>query len=156
MTRPQWELLSGLVAEDGEKVLALGIRKTLAEGDILFSLGAEATHIYLVERGGMNLTMPVRIGGIQKEMTVEDRGQGQSLGWSALIPPHRFTLQAQAREPTQLLAISRADLFEFSSRNPAAGYTVISNLARVVGQRLQIFQAMWIREMQRYVELRDA
>jgi hypothetical protein len=29
---------------------------------------------------------------------------------------------------------------------------VASNLARIVGQRLTIFQTMWIRELQRVVE----
>jgi hypothetical protein len=30
------------------------------------------------------------------------------------------------------------------------------NLASVIGQRLQVFQAMWLREMQRVVELRSS
>jgi hypothetical protein len=30
------------------------------------------------------------------------------------------------------------------------------NLASVIGQRLQLFQTMWLREMQRTVELRYA
>jgi hypothetical protein len=30
------------------------------------------------------------------------------------------------------------------------------NLASVVGQRLQVFQAMWLREMERMIELRCA
>jgi hypothetical protein len=30
----------------------------------------------------------------------------------------------------------------------------MQNVASVVGQRLQVFQAMWLREMQRVVELR--
>jgi hypothetical protein len=30
------------------------------------------------------------------------------------------------------------------------------NLASVVGQRLQVFQAMWLREMQRFVETRSS
>jgi len=156
MTGTKWDLLAGLAPEEERSVLALATPKRLEEGAILFSLGADASHIYLVERGCINLTMPLRVGGLQKDMTVEDRGEGKSLGWSALIPPHRFTLQAQAKEPTELLALSRTALFELFSKRPGCGYTVISNLARVVGHRLQIFQAMWIREMQRSVEIRDA
>ena len=33
---------------------------------------------------------------------------------------------------------------------------VMRNLASVVGQRLQVFQAMWLREMQRFVETRSS
>jgi hypothetical protein len=32
------------------------------------------------------------------------------------------------------------------------GYAVSLNLAAVIGERLQLFQAMWLREMQRTVE----
>ena len=40
--------------------------------------------------------------------------------------------------------------------HPAAGYTVSLNLASVIGQRLHVFQAMWLREMQRAVEVHSA
>ena len=32
----------------------------------------------------------------------------------------------------------------------------MSNLGRIIGQRLQLFQAMWAREMQRLVEMRNS
>jgi hypothetical protein len=40
--------------------------------------------------------------------------------------------------------------------HPDTGYAVSLNLANVVGQRLQLFQAMWLREVQRMVESRCA
>jgi hypothetical protein len=85
---------------------------------------------------------------------VEERLPGQALGWSALIPPHRFTLKAVAPLDTQVLAFSRAALFQLFAVRPAVGYTVTRNVAAVVGQRLQVFQAMWLREMERVVQLR--
>jgi hypothetical protein len=42
------------------------------------------------------------------------------------------------------------------SENPQAGYAVSMNLASVIGERLQLFQTMWVREMQRMVEARCA
>jgi hypothetical protein len=36
------------------------------------------------------------------------------------------------------------------------GYAVTRNLAAVIGQRLQVFQAMWLREMQRVIDTRSA
>jgi hypothetical protein len=50
--------------------------------------------------------------------------------------------------------LPRARLIAFFDANPAAGYVVLRNLAAIVGQRLQVFQAMWLREMQRFVESR--
>jgi hypothetical protein len=42
------------------------------------------------------------------------------------------------------------------SASPEVGYAVTLNLAAVIGQRLQVFQTMWLREMQRVVEMRYA
>jgi hypothetical protein len=36
-------------------------------------------------------------------------------------------------------------------RRPDIGYAVSRNVAAVVGQRLQVFQAMWLRQMQHIV-----
>ncbi len=78
---------------------------------------------------------------------------GQTVGWSALIPPHRFTLKAIAPLETEVIALSREVLREVFNSYPDIGYTVSLNLATVIGQRLQMFQAMWLREMQRNVDV---
>ena len=77
---------------------------------------------------------------------------GHLLGWSGLIPPHRFTVKASAAENTELLALTRAPLLAHFEGNPKVGHIVFSNLARIVGQRLQVFQTLWIREMQHVVK----
>ena len=78
------------------------------------------------------------------------------LGWSALIPPHRFTLKATAPLETVLIALPRQALVSHFAAHPAVGHVVISNLATIIGQRLQVLQAMWLREMQRVIEMRCA
>jgi hypothetical protein len=79
---------------------------------------------------------------------------GQLLGWSALVPPFRFTLNGYAAEETHLLAIPGPDLLEVLSRHHEAGHVVMSNLSRIIGQRLQMFQTMWVREIQRTVRMK--
>ena len=78
------------------------------------------------------------------------------VGWSGLIPPHRFTLQARAAVDTELLALPGPTLRTLLLEKPEVGYPVVSNLARIVGERLTIFQTMWIRELQRSVENQSA
>jgi hypothetical protein len=78
------------------------------------------------------------------------------VGWSALVPPYRFTLKATALVDTQVLAIPRVPLLDHFAAHPEAGRVVTGNVAAVVGQRLQVFQAMWLREMHRAVKLQVA
>jgi CRP-like cAMP-binding protein len=155
MTTSQPELLRGLPESDAAGLLGLGTRSRLAGGSVLFSLGDAADTLYLVDRGRVALTLPVQIGGREEDVLVEERQAGQAVGWSALIPPHRFTLKAAALVETEVLALRRSALLEFFEANPMVGYAVTRNLAAVVGQRLQVFQAMWLREMQRVIDLKS-
>jgi CRP-like cAMP-binding protein len=145
------DILQGLAAADAEAVMGLGSPMTLANGAVLFDLGSPADHLYLVERGRINLTLPMEVGGQHRDVMVEERQPGQMLGWSALIPPHRFTLRAVAPLDTSILAIPRVPLLEFFAARPEVGYQVMRNVGAVIGQRLQVLQAMWLREMGRLV-----
>jgi CRP-like cAMP-binding protein len=133
--------------------MAMGKHIVVPSGEELFALGADADSIFIIERGRIRLTLPMHVRGKQEDVLVEERLPGQTVGWSALIPPHRFTLKATAPLDTGVIAFSREDLNRFLIANPAAGHAVALNLAAVIGQRLQLFQAMWLREIQRVVEL---
>ncbi len=147
------DLLAHLPPDQAERIMALGTRIIVPSGTELFGLGAPATRIFVIERGRIRLTLPMQVRGAQEDVLVEERSPGQTVGWSALIPPYRFTLKATAPLDTDVIAFSREDLNRFLAANPETGYAVALNLAAVIGQRLQLFQAMWLREMQRVVEL---
>jgi CRP-like cAMP-binding protein len=148
------DLLAGLAEEEAAPVLALGSRIALSAGQVLFNLGDAADSLFIVESGRIALTLPLRLRDGQQDVLIEERSPGQALGWSALVPPHRFTLKAAASIDTEVLALPRAALFEHFAAHPAVGYAVTRNVSAVVGQRLQVLQTMWLREMQRVVEIR--
>ncbi len=154
MPRPQTDLLKGLNDDQAAEVLALGTPMALAAGDVLFRLGEPAERMFLVGSGRIHLTLPVAIRGKDEDVLIEERLVGETVGWSGLIPPHRFTLKGIAPVATELTAFSRAALLEHFAANPAVAYAVTRNVAAVIGQRLQVFQTMWTREMQRSVELK--
>jgi CRP-like cAMP-binding protein len=154
MAFPQPDLLRGLPDEVASQVIGLGHRLSLPSGGELFRLGSDADSVFVIERGRIALTLPIQVAGREEDVLVEERHAGETVGWSGLIPPHRFTLKATAQLETEVIALPRASLLEFFDAHPAAGYLVTRNLAAVVGQRLQVFQAMWLREMQRVVAAR--
>ena len=156
MNDVQAELVRGLEPADAEGVLALGTRRTLAPAAVLFDLGEAADRMYLITRGRIALTLPMQVLGRHEDVLVEERLPGETIGWSALVPPHRFTLKASAALETDVLAFARGALLEHFARRPAVGYAVTQNVAAIMGQRLQVFQAMWLRQVQNMVELRSA
>jgi CRP-like cAMP-binding protein len=147
------ELLAGLAPEDCAAVMALGTETRVAGGQVLFDLGSDAANLYVVKQGLIALTLPMDVRGQAQDVLIEERTPGQTVGWSALIPPHRFTLKATASLGTDLLVLPRKALVDYLDAHPVAGYQVTRNVAAIVGERLQVFQAMWLRQMQRVVKL---
>jgi CRP-like cAMP-binding protein len=150
------EMLNGLSSAEAEQVLALSTRMIVPNGTLLFQLGDPADRLFLIQRGRIRLTLPMRVRERNEDVFVEERTAGQAVGWSALIPPYRFTLTASALHEAEVSALSREALVKYFAANPDVGYKIALNLAVVIGDRLQMFQTMWLREMQRTVELRSA
>lgn len=153
---PRPDLLAGLGDRDAAEVLGLGLPVSLGAGEPLFRLGAGAEHLYVIRTGLLTLSMPMQVGGRAQDVLVEERLPGQTLGWSTLIPPHRFTLSATASVASELIAFPREALLRHFERTPAVGYVVSRNIAALVGQRLQVCQAMWLRQMQHIVNASHA
>jgi CRP-like cAMP-binding protein len=146
-------LLQDLPTRDADKLLALAFHVRLASGELLFRLGGEADRLFVVERGRVALTLPMHIYDREQDLLVEECDAGQTLGWSALVKPHRFTLTAKALVETEVLVFMRDAMLDHFGAHPEVGYRVSRNLAALVGHRLQIVEAMWLREMQRVVKL---
>ena len=156
MTTASADVLVGIAPQEAARVLALGASIRLSAGQVLFNLGDAAQSLFVVERGRIALTLPMTLRDKEQDVLIEERSPGQSLGWSALVPPHRFTLKAAAAVDTEVLALPRAALFDHFAAHPAVGYAAMRNLGAVVGHRLQVMQTMWLREVQRVVEISRA
>jgi CRP-like cAMP-binding protein len=147
------ELLKGLEPGDAAALVALGTRLTRPAGSVLFTLGADAESAYAIESGRVSLTLPMQVGGREQDVLVEERTAGETVGWSALVPPHRFTLTAKTLIDSEVIAFSRVALLEHFASRPEVGLVVTRNLSAIMGQRLQVLQAMWLREIQRVVHM---
>jgi CRP-like cAMP-binding protein len=150
------ELFRGFAHDEAARILALGTSIRLSANQVLFDLGRPADSIYVIRQGRIALTLPMQVGGREQDIMIEERAPGQTVGWSGLIPPHRFTLRAAALLETEVTELPRQALLDDFAANPSAGYALITNVSAIVGQRLQVFQAMWLREIQRAVEYRSA
>src|SRR5262245_58855465 len=118
MPVPQAELLSGLSPAQAAQVMALATSIRVPSGSTLFELGAAATHLFVVERGRISLTLPMQVCKREQDVLIEERVPGQAIGWSALIPPHRFTLKATALLDSEVLSIPRDALASYLETHP--------------------------------------
>ena len=85
----------------------LGSMHTYEPGAEILRAGATAPFLAVVERGRVALRLRVPERGRVTIVTVEP---GELLGWSAVVPPYRATVDAVATEPTRLVAYDAAGL----------------------------------------------
>ncbi|HJP88851.1 MAG TPA: cyclic nucleotide-binding domain-containing protein [Candidatus Limnocylindrales bacterium] len=88
---------------------ALGSMHTYEPGGEILRAGAPTPFLAAVERGRVALRLRVPERGRVTIVTVEP---GELLGWSAVVAPHRATVDAVATTPTRLIAYDAAALRE--------------------------------------------
>jgi CRP-like cAMP-binding protein len=142
-------IFNGLRSEDISRIVAIGRPHHLAPGEYLFFLGDSADRLFVVAEGQIDLCFPMAIEKVVKDITIEVAGPGQTLGWSALVKPYRFTLSARAATTSHVVGFARQELLNFFTDEPAIGYTVMTRISELVGIRLLKVQALWARELQR-------
>ena len=102
-------VLDRLPSDVRARLNALGTMLAYEPGDEIMRAGAAAPFLAVIERGRVALRLRVPERGRVTIVTVEP---GELLGWSAVVPPFRATVDAVATTPTRLIAYDAAALRE--------------------------------------------
>ena len=103
-------------------------------GQFLLRQGELANDLYLICSGEVSLEIFVpHQGSVQIEVV----RAGEVLGWSWLMPYHRWQLDARAITPVLAVQIDSRSLLEGMERNHDLGYEVLKRLTPVIARRLQ-------------------
>lgn len=144
-------LFQGVPPHRLEPFVALAKPDRVRAGNYIFRLGERAERLFIVRSGTVHLTMPIAMNGNEREVVVQEAREGETVGWSALVEPYRFTMGAAAGTDVDLIAFSTRELQSVVEACPDAGLRIMANLAAVIATRLQVMHAMWTRELQRAV-----
>lgn len=150
------DLFQGLSDAEILRFSTVARREGLRAGEYLFLLGDNADRLYVVVTGKVELCFPMPLRGTVTDISVESVGPGNTLGWSALVKPYRFTLSARVAEAGEALAFGRADLLRFFEAEPRIGYALHTRISELVGIRLLTVQALWARELRRTLDAEPA
>ena len=122
----------------GDEALALiagcAVNVHFAPEEMLFRLGDPADRFFVVRHGRVALELHAPGRGRYVLDTVED---GDVLGWSWLVPPYRWFLDARAVAPTSAISIDGVCLRGKCDEDPALGYALLQRVAHVMYERLQ-------------------
>jgi CRP/FNR family cyclic AMP-dependent transcriptional regulator len=126
--------MEGLDAGHLELTAGCGSIRAFDEGERLFREGEPADAFYVLRHGRVALEIYVPGRG---EVTVATIGPGEIAGWSWLIPPYEWHLDARALERGSAVEFDGACLRGKFDADPELGYQMMKRFATVLLDRLQ-------------------
>lgn len=111
----------------------------IAEDGMIFNEGRDAAHLYVLTDGKVALQKHIRAPHAihSRRTTVTLCYPGETVGWSALVEPLKYTLSAVAWESSKLIRIDAENLRKALTIYPEVGYKVTAALAEVMSRRLR-------------------
>ncbi|MFZ0325635.1 MAG: cyclic nucleotide-binding domain-containing protein [Actinomycetes bacterium] len=106
----------------------------MAEGQYLYREGDPAETFYVIRHGRVAVEAHKPSGG---SITVDTVDEGEVLGWSWLVPPHRWLFDARAVVSTSAVAFDGTCLRGKCDDDPVLGYALMQRVAHVMYERLQ-------------------
>lgn len=96
--------------------------------------GEAADHFYLLRQGQVAVETYAPPRGA---ITIQTLGEGEILGWSWLIPPHRWRFGARALQPVSALALDGKCLRGKMEEDHDLGYALLKRFSGVMVNRLE-------------------
>jgi CRP-like cAMP-binding protein len=123
----------GLSDRQLDSLAALGQIVSYPASALVGREGEPADAFYLIQSGRVALEIhtPDR-GGVR----IQTVGAGDPVGWSWLVPPHRWLFDARVVEAVQAIAFDAAPLRDRCERDHELGYQLLKRLVTVVASRL--------------------
>jgi CRP/FNR family transcriptional regulator, cyclic AMP receptor protein len=127
-------LFDRLTAAQRALVAAAAREVTFTAGTRLFDEGQLASGCWLIRAGQVALETAVPGRG---QVVVHTLGPGDVLGWSWLVPPHRWHFSATATGLVRAIQLETTQLLALADGDPALGYPLALGLFEVLLGRLQ-------------------
>lgn len=135
MQLPSCYLFQGLSELQKDRIAAITLEKDIQKGEWLFQEGQEATSIFILRKGAVELVTRVN-DTIEIPITII-RPAGGCFGIGALVEPYRYSLSARCAADSTLLVINQADIKNIIRTDSDLGCTIMTNLAQKLLDRLK-------------------
>ncbi len=128
-------LLKGLAPDEVSAFSRLGRPATYTDEAKLFREDTDARVLYILESGRINLCFEMP-GGRGCENIVHIEQPGATVGFSTIVPPHRYHSSAYCVGETKVIEVHKEPLDALMETNYHLAYILARNVAELVGVRL--------------------
>lgn len=130
---PEHPFFAGLTPDELALVAGCAVNVHVRPGEPLFHEGEPADTFYVIRHGRIAIETRLPTGSVVLDTALGD----DVVGWSWLVPPHRWTFDARATEETSAIAFDGACLREKCRQDPALGYALLQRVVGVMSDRLR-------------------
>jgi CRP/FNR family cyclic AMP-dependent transcriptional regulator len=141
------DIFKGLSPEEIGEIAELCEEVIFRDGERVLSEGERAEYFFVLEKGSVDLRFELPYRESSKEMTVSSINPGECFGWSAMVSPYKATLSCYSTENSKAIRIRGDEILGLCKENNHVGFIFMQNLATVIGDRLTIQRAKFIKEM---------
>ncbi len=114
-------------------IAGCGRNVAFSPGDLIAKEGDDADEFYAVRHGTVAIEVYAPGAG---SLTIQTLREGAILGWSWILPPHRWMFDVRAVETTRAIHFDATCLRTKCDEVPAMGYEFMKRFAAVVTDRL--------------------
>ena len=131
-------IFGGLNETELEAVAATVVKREFEAGATVFHEGDKAEEFYILLEGriALQMSLPSSQSAPVRRVTIDIMSPTQVFGWSAVVPPHEYTLAAVCLQRAEILAVDGARMEQVLRGNPQAGFEVMKGFIGVVASRL--------------------
>ena len=133
-----FELLTGLTEDQCATIASLAHTVSYDVGRLIIEEGRTADRCWLIRSGEVSLE--IHRPGMPAN-TLQTLGPGDVLGWSWLVPPHRWRFDARVTAPVTAIELDAVRLREYAEADPALGYALAVQMVKVLADRLHSTRA---------------
>ncbi len=135
------EAFSGLNDDQLKGILESSSIEKFERGGRLFAQGEEATHLWIVKSGQVDLRLEQENSVTEERPAISFISKAQTFGWSCFTPPYKYRLSGYCANRTcEVVKIEKERLIKLFERDPICGYQVMSYLLNVVGTQFIQYQ----------------
>jgi len=143
MVSPDWlkktELFETLDESQLSAILSHSRVESCPEGRIIFQEGEEASHLYVLVEGAIELSVKARekVGFLTSKIQRE----GRVFGVPSLLEPYRYNMMAKCLMPSRILRIEADYLKRRMEEDPTLGMAIMKKLALIYFNRVNELRA---------------
>lgn len=117
-----------------DRLRPFGTMATFEAGSLVLAEGRDTPFFGFVDSGRVALRL--RVPELGDRVTIVTIEPGEILGWSAVVPPYRATVDAVATERARILAFDAATLRERLASDDALAAALLPEVLECVSRRL--------------------